>query len=111
MRSPGWMADIETWVVDEYWEPEKCGRLTPPARHAHAVRPEQSKEFGPAAPHEYGFSRLPWAPAGAACRAVVGPRRSRRPRHRLPTAPAPQVRTGRRRQKLPVEPRLACHYE
>ena len=54
------------WVVDAYWAPEKCGRLTPPARHAHAVRPEQSNEFGPAAPHAYGLPSCRWAAAMAA---------------------------------------------
>src|SRR4051794_12011369 len=66
MRSPGWMADIETCVVDEYWAPEKCGKLTPPALQAHAVRPEQSKAFGPTAPQTYGLPSCRCASAMAA---------------------------------------------
>jgi hypothetical protein len=45
------MADIDTCVVDEYCAPEKWGSDTPPALHAHIVRPEQSNESGPDAPH------------------------------------------------------------
>src|SRR2546430_17143329 len=60
------MADIEMWVVVEYCAPEKCGRLSPPARHAHCVRPEQSKESGPAAPQTYGLPSWRCASAIAA---------------------------------------------
>src|SRR3954465_13811983 len=43
------------WVVALYWAVVLWGSDTPAARHAHIVRPEQSKLPGPAAPHRYGL--------------------------------------------------------
>ena len=45
------------------WAAALCGRLTPAAPQAHMVRPEQSKAFGPLAPHAYGLPS--WARAAA----------------------------------------------
>src|SRR5690606_23967071 len=49
-----------------------CGRYTPALAHAAIVSPEQSNEFGPAAPHTYGlpiwahayFTAVPALPDG-----------------------------------------------
>src|SRR5262249_53309527 len=67
MRSPGWIADIEMWVVEAYWAPEKCGRLTRPARHARAGRPGQSAAFGTAAPQTAGV------PSGRCASPIAAP--------------------------------------
>ena len=49
-KSPGCSWSIGTREVALHWAPEEWGSDRPPARHAHAVRPEQSNESGPLPP-------------------------------------------------------------
>src|SRR3954465_1334647 len=54
MMSPGWTALSGTFGRLASCAAAECGSDTPACAHAHIVRPEQSKEDGPAAPKTYG---------------------------------------------------------
>src|SRR3954451_22439817 len=51
---------------------DECGSCRPAAAEAYSVRPEQSKAFGPAAPHTYGSPTWARAVLTATCAAAVG---------------------------------------
>src|SRR5262245_6945521 len=55
MRSPGCRSLCGTRVPAFTWSQVVRGRSMPAALYAAWVRPEQSKELGPVAPHTYGL--------------------------------------------------------
>ena len=62
-----------TGVHTLYWSAALCGRLTPAAAQAHMVRPEQSKVFGPPAPHDVRLAELGQREGDRRCRPGLRP--------------------------------------
>ena len=69
-RSPGWSRP-RTRGRSASWPAAVRGIVTPAARQAAQVSPEQSKAWGPWAPQRYGLPR--WARAKATARAARAP--------------------------------------
>src|SRR3954464_9518064 len=71
MMSPGCTALRGTFGRLAYCAAAECGSETPACAHAHIVRPEQSKDEGPAAPNTYGAPTTDCAAAAAVAPAPV----------------------------------------
>src|SRR3954447_1321077 len=89
MMSPGCTALRGTFGRLAYCAAAECGSETPACAHAHIVRPEQSKDEGPAAPHTYG---APMSDSAAA--AAVAPAPGARGGLRVLSPPAPPPELG-----------------